>query len=181
MRLPALITDIFQICGCAIGHNLIDLAEAQGGLQSTCQADGLRRLALRQFTDDLECGLHHLHGKTYGVWKLRIQEQKFRHTQWPDICRIYLAVGLEGRATLEQSNPFQVFRAFHSLVRRMKQAAEVSPYQRCQHISPFNKTPPLNIVPTLPVTHGRVRDALKQMNSLLYGTEECLGKKVPAI
>ena len=120
MSLRALPAHAVDISRRARRHDFLDLAEAQSGAQPSGEAHRLLCFAFGQFSDGRKCGMHHVDGEANRMRKFRIQQQKFRHPQWPKLRRVSLAIGLKGRAGLQQSDPLQIFFALDGLIERLR-------------------------------------------------------------
>src|SRR5208337_497083 len=172
--LGALPADAIDVGGGAGGQDLVDLTEAESGAQASGDADWLLRLALGQFGDSSERGVEAVDRKCDRVRKAGIEQEKFRDAQRAKLGGVSFAVGLEGGAGLEQSDPFEILLAFDGLVERMRKAAEVGADQAGDGFGAFDEASELDVMPAFAMRHGRVGDALKQVCAILHGAEEAV-------
>src|SRR5450631_2295003 len=98
MRLRALPADAVDISARPGRHDLLDLAETQRRVQTSCQPHRLLRLAFGQLSNRNQRGMHAVDRETNGMRELRIEQQKLCHAQRTDLRGVRLAISLESRA-----------------------------------------------------------------------------------
>jgi len=73
---PALLLNVKEIGMQIARHNLVDLRVIKPGLQATGQSFHVAGVSsARSRANGVECHQHSSHGKTYGVGKLRVEQQ----------------------------------------------------------------------------------------------------------
>ena len=172
MNTAALPEDAVQISIETTGRDLINLAEAQRGAQTSGNPLDVRGTAATGFAADfLDCSLQRLGGEANGMRKTLMQHQEFRDAIGLDLGGVGFAVGFKSGAGAQQADPFQVTVLGFAMIRLLKRA-EMHADQNGQAHSPLEEPASLNELPALAVSHGGVGNALKQVRAFLDGVKE---------
>src|ERR1700751_3734524 len=97
--------------------------------------------------------------------ELGVQQKKFKDAIGVQVSGIRFTVGLECSAGPQQTDPFQVFNTLRSTSGLSPELAviDIEKVRCCR--GPLDVASHLDEVPSLAVTHGRVGDALEQVDA----------------
>src|SRR5271163_4220472 len=183
VRLRALLADAVYKRACSRGHDLVDLAETERRAQSPRQTDRLLSLAFCHLGDGAQSGMHLVNGEAHRVREFRIQQEKLSYPQWPQFCRVILAVSFKSGAGFQQADPLEVFFAFYRLIQGeshgIGKTPQVGADEPCHRVRSLNESPQLNVLPALAVRHGGVGYAVKQVSSITHRAKKHIGLQQP--
>jgi hypothetical protein len=115
------------------------------------------------------------------VRKLRVQEQKFRDAQGPNLRGMGFAVGFDGNTTAQKADPLQIFGTLDRTLETVGYAVKVSFEKGSEGIGPLHIATQLDELPTFAVAHGRVSDAVKKISAFEDRQEEVVGPENPTL
>ena len=139
VRLGALPADAVDVSRGTRGHNFLDLAEAESGLQAAGEADRLLGLALGHIPDGGEGGVNHVHRKADRMRELGIQQQEFGDTQRAQFGRVGFAIGFKRGTRFQQADPLDVILALDCLIEGMREASEMGADEASECVSALDE------------------------------------------
>ena len=121
-------------------------ADARGKLIGRTAAAGV--------LDGIDCGTDAIHAVADGVRKVAVEQQELENAIGNDVCGVDLAVGLECRATTEQTHQLEVMVTGVLPLLRVEQFGLVNLKHGSGGIGALQVAAEANELPALTVNHG---------------------------
>ena len=98
--------------------------------------------------------------------KVAVKQQKLQNARGRNIGGVDLAIGFKGGAAAQQSNQLKILVARVLALSRMKKIGLINLEQRGRGVGALQVASQANELPSLPVNHSGVADALEKMNAV---------------